>query len=729
MSNPEKWRDHFSYNSVFDVLEYKDDLYFGASHGILKYNMADKTIKRISKINSLSDIELSAIALSDDGAILIGYNNGNFDILENNVVYNFPDLKNKSMYGSKSINDIFVFENMCYLSTSFGILVFDIINNEFLDTYYIGEKGTSVKVNNILIDSNNKIIAATDNGIYYANLKSSNLADYRNWEKDSGFFGDSIKINKVTFFENKLFAVVKDTVADKVYLKSDNVWSIFKDNLSRVENISVNNNSLIITERKKISVFKENLLPLFYYEIDKHVEYSNSFIDSKGKLWLLDNMRGIFDAETESRLLPNCVLRNYVSDIKIYNDKIWVTQGRRQQYGYGYISLIIKNTVYNTVVYGFSDVMSIAYSDKNEKLYYGSGWQGLVEGSDIYNQEYIFNETNSPLQTIGGQVNIPAIEFDKNDNLWITNWNVKNPLSVKTPSNDWILYEFKDFTNKNTWINTLSINSENQKWIGTYSSAAAIFVFDDNETLDDFSDDRTRMLRLRHEGNQFAEMVFAIAEDKNGTMWLGTNNGIATYSNPSNIFDEEDPQFGRIKLEAEFVDYLLAGNTVTAIAVDGGNRKWIGTQSSGVFLVSENGYEQIKHFNVDNSPLPSNLITSIAINGNNGEVLIGTDKGLISYMGDGLAPYPDLETIKIFPNPIRETYYGDITIDGLVDDTSVKITDVAGNLVFETYSLGGRAIWNGKNLKGDRVSTGVYLVFMANKTGEMSQVSKLLFIN
>jgi len=225
--------------------------------------------------------------------------------------------------------------------------------------------------------------------------------------------------------------------------------------------------------------------------------------------------------------------------------------------------------------------------------------------------------------------------------------------------------------------------------------------------------------------------VHCVAEDNDGAIWLGTSKGVAVYNNPGRIWDTDN--FYAIQPSLDLNDGLyhplLENETVTAIAVDGANRKWLGTKNSGVYLVSETGTKEILHFTASNSPLFSDNIVSIAINQKNGEVFIGTEKGMISYMGEAIEGKSTYDSVYVYPNPVRETYDGPVTITNLIENSEVKITDIAGNLVYRTTSLGGQAIWDGTNLNGRRVKTGVYLVFCNDENGEETHITKLLFIN
>jgi ligand-binding sensor domain-containing protein len=235
------------------------------------------------------------------------------------------------------------------------------------------------------------------------------------------------------------------------------------------------------------------------------------------------------------------------------------------------------------------------------------------------------------------------------------------------------------------------------------------------------------------EGEYKTEMndLYSMALDKNGELWVGTSGGVAVYSNPEKIWKDEYMYASRPGLNLKDGKFhpLLEKETITTIAIDGANRKWFGTKSSGVFLISADGETELEHFNSENSPLLNNEITDIAINQTSGEVFIGTVSGLISYMGDATTANDAFSDVYVYPNPVRETYEGPIVVKGLVNETDVKITDISGNLVYKTTSLGGQAIWDGKNLNGNRCKTGVYLVFLNDALGEQTKITKLLFIH
>jgi hypothetical protein len=204
---------------------------------------------------------------------------------------------------------------------------------------------------------------------------------------------------------------------------------------------------------------------------------------------------------------------------------------------------------------------------------------------------------------------------------------------------------------------------------------------------------------------------------------------VAVFYSPSNIFSNQNFDAQRILIEQDgYGQYLLEAESVTAIAIDGSNRKWFGTDRAGVFLMSADGTKEILHFTEENSPLLNNSITDITI-AESGEVFIGTAKGIVSYRSESVPPQQTLDEVVVFPNPVRESYNGSIAIRGLVENSSVKITDVSGTLVYSAMSEGGQALWNGRNFNGDKVRTGVYLVYVTNADGSKTTVAKIMFVN
>jgi hypothetical protein len=305
---------------------------------------------------------------------------------------------------------------------------------------------------------------------------------------------------------------------------------------------------------------------------------------------------------------------------------------------------------------------------------------------------------------------------------------VDNIISVKEPNGNWTPFQFQGF-GLNTRVGEVLVDQRNWKWV--LLPGNGILVFDENGTIDNQNDDQEFVLKNNvGSGNLPDKEVSALAEDMDGEIWVGTHSGISVFYSPELIFSGSDFDAQQILVQQDSsYQYLLEAEIITAIAIDGANRKWIGTETAGVFLMSEDGTEEVYHFTKDNSPLLSDNITSISINHDNGVVFFGTSRGLVSYKSTATAGAEIHNNVYAYPNPVREGYEGVIAIKGLVTDADVKITDISGNLIYQTTALGGQAIWNGRNFNGQRAQTGVYLVFSTNADGTQKAVTKILFIN
>jgi hypothetical protein len=258
-----------------------------------------------------------------------------------------------------------------------------------------------------------------------------------------------------------------------------------------------------------------------------------------------------------------------------------------------------------------------------------------------------------------------------------------------------------------------------------------LLVYDPAGTPEVISDDRWVKLQVEDTEGYVMNNLFSIASDIEGNIWVGSDKGPAVYYNPSKAFSS-DLKASRIKIPRNdgsgLADYLLGTETVTSIAVDGADRKWFGTLSSGAYLLSEDGKEQLYHFNTSNSPLLSDNIVKASINGLTGDVWFGTSEGIVSFRGDATTGKSDYAGMYVFPNPVREDFEGVVTITGLIENSTVKITDISGNLVWETTSTGGQATWDLRNYRSARVTSGVYLVFCSNEDGSIAEVTKMLII-
>jgi len=709
------WKDYQSYTSASYIAEADNKIYCVTNGGLFYINKDDNTTNRMSKVNGLSDVRVKQVAYSEELKItMITYENCNIDLIKKNKIINISDIKRKEITGLKSINNITLRNGIAYLSCNFGLVLIDLEKEEIKDTYKIGDNGNFLEINDCTYDDN-KIYVATSDGVFLANINSPNLFNYISWTRDSSW---------VDVYQNIY------TIGNNVLWGSDNETSFTNNTLTIIDN-----DTIFISHSENIYQFDK-----LYHEKITKPRYSIKDLD--GFIWIADEINGLLKFENyeyQENFIPEGPVRNDIYSLEFEENRLYQCHGGHNNFSSnGKINdgASIRRADNEWINYNSStlggaiDILAVAVRNGTE--YYASWRDGL---SKIKNGElilkYNYENTDGVLETSGSsnnRIKISDLKFDDNGNLWGLNSEVNHPLFVKTKNDEWFSFSMNQ-NRVELFFDDLIIDKFNQKW-GVIGRSGGLFVYNDNNTISDPSDDQYITLKNTIGQGKLPSMgVHSIAEDLDGEIWVGTDKGIGVFYNPSAIFSGNNFDAQQILItEGEYGQYLLSEEKIKCIAIDGANRKWIGTEKSGVFLLSEDGIKEIQHFTIDNSPLFSNNISDITINPKNGEVFIGTEKGLLSFRSDATSGSTIQSTTKVFPNPVRETYNGIIAISGLVTDANIKITDIDGNLVFEDFAKGGQVSWSGKNKNGNRISTGVYVVFSTDINGIEKIVSKILFI-
>jgi len=750
-----EWTDYQSYASAKKVVDTGEKIYCVTEGGLFSYNKTDNSIQKMSGVNGLSDVGIQNIAYSkENDVLLIAYQNANIDILKGNKIFNLSDIKRKQIAADKTINSILFSGNLAYLSCGFGIVVVNLERKEIKDTYFIGYEGDYLNVQDLATDGI-YFYAATVNGIYRANATEPNLQNYNNWFKQTTIPHADQKFNKIEFFNGKFIANYhpNEWAQDEMYELNGSIWEPFLTNIKYVSDITTNGNFIVFSSREEVFIYNENLQQVKYirnysftgYEVSP-ISTSCAVIDDLNVVWIADLINGLIKVGSQAeRIVPESPVDNRIFSLSINGQDLWVSSGGRENsWGNLYFQPQFqlyregKWSVFDKKIFpeanDFRDIVCVTADPKNPDHVFAGSWGGGVLEFNAGKFVTRYDNFNSTLETqLPGSpqepyVRIGGMAYDSNGNLWVTNTGVAKVLSSLQTDGNWKAYELAGIANK--FIGDLIITQNDDKWI-VVPRGIGLYVY--NSSNGQEKEQKVIARYVNREVDLLTEMndVYSIAEDLKGEIWVGTSNGVAVFSNPKKIWTEDVLYASRPGLDLKDGKFhpLLEKEGITAIAVDGANRKWFGTKTSGVFLVSEDGETEIEHFNTDNSPLPNNEITDIAINQKSGEVFIGTSSGLISYMGQATEANDEFSDVYVYPNPVRENYEGSIVVKGLVDDTDVKITDISGNLVYKTKSLGGQAIWDGKNLNGNRCKTGVYLVFMTDPIGEKTKITKLLFIH
>ncbi|MEI6764496.1 MAG: two-component regulator propeller domain-containing protein [Bacteroidota bacterium] len=743
------WRVHLPYKKCINVAQIGKHIYCATPYSLFYYNKEDNSVNMLNRVNGLSDVELSTIEYSaSNKTLVIAYKNANIDLLrEGSGITNISDIKRKQLYGNKTINNVIFIGDYAYFACGFGIVVLDLTRDEIRETWYIGPGGNAIDVLDLAFDGS-KLYAATEKGIYVANFNSPNLANYANWTKDTTLNSPDASYNSIASFQGTVFAnrVVPGYGLDTLFKNNGSGWT--RADITRIDDVSnmrVSQNRLHVCYNTNAVIYfnPDSIMDIVWSYNPGDPQPSAALTDEEDKVWIADGNRGLMVHKgwDNEEIQLNGPGSTDVFSMDCKDGALYVAPGSigsswgnaynvRGPYafiGEKWFTLKDANPSLDTIF----DILSVAIDPSNtNRMYAGSWGNGLCEfNGGILTQVYTY--TNSPLQRPGAGtwLGVGGLCFDKDNNLWMSNSQSDKLLKVLKPNGTWDSYNV-GVASSDARASTVMIDKNNFKWV-LLTRYNGLVVFSDNNTLSDKSDDHSKVLHTGlGNGNLPSDNVTAIACDRDGEVWIGTDKGIAVFYSPENMFSGQNFDAQVITLvQDSTAQHLLEFETVTAITVDGSNKKWIGTEKAGVFLMSADGTEELQHFTVENSPLLSNTITSIVINEQTGEVYFGTAKGIISYRGFATAGSEKFEGVYAYPNPVREGYTGSIGIKGLVTDAIVKITDITGTLIYETKAEGGQAIWNGCNYDGKKAKSGVYLVFCSSEDAKEKMVTKILIIN
>ncbi|MCD4731803.1 MAG: T9SS type A sorting domain-containing protein [Bacteroidales bacterium] len=755
-----EWRDHLPYKSTVSVTASKENVYCATPYSIFYYNKNENSVSRFTRITGLSDIGIVRVGFNQDyNTLLVAYENTNIDLVKGNMIINMRDIINSDAITpeEKIINNVMFIDNLAYLSCGFGIVVLDIDKEEIADTYYIGPNGAHIDVHD-LTHNDTSFFAATEMGIFSAYLDGPNLAYFGSWSRDESLPDPSAYYSYIEFFNGKLFTckASEEYGNDTILYHENSTWNYNSEFSNEdVYGLKNYNNELYVIHAYFINAYDTNLertLNIWTYDYKAGPSPRDLIVDNN-IIWIADRQNGLVKRVSSNDytfIYPNGPNTPDVFSMSAAGNNVSVVAGGRNLswnniWKRGNISSFTDNewnTVDETIEPALDtllDMVCVAINPfKHSQVFAGSWFRGMVELNNLA-IENVYSPENSGLNYTTNQgapvCRVGGLAFDRSGYLWVTSSHANEILSVRipdgTPLGEWHSYDLGSFSGSQD-VGNLIIDSYNQKWI-LIRTEHSLIVFNDNGTVTDGGDDQVKVLTsAAGNGNIPGNKVFSIAEDNDGEVWIGTDEGVAVFYSPENVFSNYNFDAQRILIPRNdgtgLADILLEFETVTAIAVDGANNKWIGTDRSGVFHLSPDGQKQFNHFTEQNSPLFSNNITSIVIS-EEGEVFIGTAKGIISYRSSATPGGTTNSDVYAYPNPVESGYTGPIAIKGLVSNADFKITDISGNLIFSGRAEGGQAIWNGNNFNGRRAQSGVYLVFVSNDDGSEKLVTKILFIN
>ncbi len=743
-----EWQAFMAYDKSTISVFFNGKVYAVSEGSLFSYNPEDEDIQTFDIVYPMSDVGIIHLATCPaQKTLIIIYENGNIDLMnEWEEVYNITDLKNSNVT-DKTVNAIHIEGNKAYLSTNFGIVVLDVKQRTINTTYNLDKKIVSTSI----IGDYLMFITEPGDGLYYGKL-TDNLLEKENWTR--------MMTNSFTLLKKvreNMYACIPGYALLTINPTTRTFELIVKDNFTFLEEI--NGKLFAGNDQGKLYIFDSSTQ---YKQLDipkgvSHISYGNS------TYWISSTKVGLagykFDGEIMKPSIPSIKLnaprRNLFYQMFMHNGKLFTCGGGLfyiPYYNPGTIQVLDNNGTWQIYqeegimesagAKKYEDISSIAVDPYDEgHIFAASSGYGVYEFQDgkyvnLYTPK---NSTISPDYRYETVIYPNGVKFDKDGNLWILCAGGTNAISIYTKDKKWLSLHYPNFSQKETLRGTF-FDSRGWMWAVTpHLEYNGVFMLNYNGTLENTTDDKSLFMnRFYNQDGTLLEyqQIHCAIEDKEGIIWLGTTNGTWLITNPTQLMaaQKSSVTITQVKVprndNTNLADFLLEGVTVLSIAVDGANRKWIGTEKNGVYLLSADGLEAIHHFTTENSPLPSNEIHSIATDETTGMVYIGTNQGLVAYQSDATEAQSSFKenNVRAYPNPVHPDYQGYIRIDGLMMNSQVKITDSYGSLVNEGTSVGGSYSWNGRNAQGHRVASGVYHVMATDEEGQTGIVTKIVVV-
>jgi ligand-binding sensor domain-containing protein len=735
------WESYYSYTNTSTGTRSNQTIVSAAENALFLFDSSQGTSETITTVEGLSGDTISALATYGD-YILVGHENGllaQVNINTKKIIFESGIIRSNIISAEKKqINHIQLTEKKAYVATGFGIVEVNPETLEFGDTYYFGSTINRIKVNQVFVFEN-ALYAATEQGLFEVSQTHPNKLEFSFWNQLATGNWASIWVQ-----DNSLYAA-KNEGSSLSFFELGNTVEKKATFPGVLKHIAPHENGVLITVSNRI------------YDTDKSFVRTQTIGDLEGvkpntynfalshndQKWIGTSSEGLIRYTNDNNIdliSPQGPMLNSIFDIENLQHELWVAHGDYnllynphplENHGISrYVEDQWENIPNNALFDGNSFVRVVAHPTEIGKLYVCSYHGGIVVLEDNSPVE-LWNQTNSGLESLDylpdpnyKSIRVRDVLVDDQNNLWSLTAYVQNGLKKRSPSGQWTGYDLSEmFSNYNGVAGYSNLELYNKKILFFGSVNSGLIGVD-------ISQSPPQMKRIM--GGDMglpSDDIRSIRLDKDNRLWVGTKDGLVILYAPNRFFEDDTQLRAVVISDGGNLRELLSGQFISDIEVDGNNQKWISTTSSGVFLISKDGSQILQHFTKENSPLPTSSVKTIGIDDVSGKVYFGTLNGMVSFQGDAYAESESLSEASLFPNPVRPNFLGNVVVRGLQQKTRVKITDIAGNLVYDTTSEGGSISWNLRSFSGARVRSGVYLIFITSKDGLDSAVKKLMVIN
>lgn len=721
-----KWMDLFSYNNVKSIREDAGKLIAATENGIFYYTPATGEITKISKANGLHEVKITAFDYNPATKMgLVGYQNGSMDVISPEGITYVVDIPIANGYsGDKKINHISISGNLAVISVGYGLSLFKLNEKEFGDSSFFINSGIYEAAKEATI-KDNVVYAVTSTGLKSHEMNVT-FPIYSSWNLVTAGDFNQISGSSVIAYGN----------TNTVRYGNGTTFANLPQSFSNIQDVVVNDNNIIVADLNAVFVFDATGNFVKSYAATEQLNtgfYSGSNIYAGTKLSGMVN-------ESGNLLKPDGPYNNTSYKIDLVGQQIVISTGGRDAFNnaiirnFGYYHFDGSKWIYPELFRNsntpFNVLDAVINPSKPSEIFF-LNYTGFDGSKGIYKMEN--DQFKKIYASSGGAYNrVVGCVFDENNQLMVSVWSGGSDTTGRigfyhyVPSSD----QFGLVLAVPAGLVQKPFSKSGIIFIpAPFSGDGGLLIYDYKNTPASTGDDRFKILRKTN--NLPINGVVSATVDKNDDLWIGTRVGLRIISNPSAIIDEENPQSEPIIIEENGLgEELFRDSSVLQIEVDSGNQKWISIDGGGVFYLSSNGEQTIKHFTKENSPLPSNSVTDIKVDNKTGKVYFVTLDGVMVYQGDVLEVNENFGDVLVYPNPVvYSKYKGNVSIRGLAEKTNIRITDAAGNLVQQAVSRGGYYEWNLNNHRGVRVASGIYFVLMTNTDGTDTATTKIAVVN
>ncbi|MEM6631408.1 MAG: hypothetical protein AAF694_17135 [Bacteroidota bacterium] len=742
-----QWRAYLNHSNALQTAEFNGILYSITLGGMFSFDPVTQERQTFSTVEGLHDI--NPTRLYHDAAqniLYVGFADGTINFFEDpQQIRTITDISRNTNFTAKAINDFVSDAQFLYVATEFGVVIFNLATRlpAFTVTQF-GNNASRLPVENITL-YNDRIWAKLERGqLFSAPIGFPNLSDPSIWTLENGLDGlpAGNSVLEARGNTEALFA----RFAETVYVKQNGTWSIDPRMDERVDKLYTQPGLVAVSRLDRITSYVNGEAPLTFFIVG-NVEHV--FRSTTGQYYVAKTFRGVDRTTPEGivNITPSGPASNISTEIATYNGEIYVAP---RGYNSSFTPVPDGSGVYFfSPETGWSNLnrdggldpdrvntgFARAFLDPSTRdAYLGSFGRGLVQLRNGELQAF-YDCENSGLSTrlegvcittdLFTDTRVSGMHVDQRGNLWVSQTFAQEPLVMRTPEGNWIQVDESRFRTSTEFIGMVG-DELGSKWI--INRRKGLVVYNDNFSPEDLSDDRVVTINPirtnRDDECDPSNEALALAVDLDGFVWVGTSKGVVVYFDPFSIANGELVEGTRPVFNGRC---LLENERILSIAVDGANRKWFGTEN-GAFLINETGEEQIQQFTTQNSPLLSDRVNHIAVDQATGQVLFSTDKGIIGYQGDATESQIACDEVFVYPNPLFTDFDGEVVIRGSARGSRVKIVTVSGRLVKELIANGGTSTWDGRDLQGNKVASGIYLALMANDEGENPCIGKFAVI-